>query len=218
VARSVEVGVGVCVLLLVAGCSTTQQKSGRAQVQAERLLATRQAVKVTTSSPSVRVERVSVLRGRHRTAIGVLLRNAGSVAVSDLPILLRAGSHQVNRRGAYFSNHTPAIAAGAENTWVFITRARVRGRVSARVGAHPAVSAHPGQLPALTSRGSTVTNGSSVPQYGLAVYAYAWRGSRLVAAGRGWLSRLGPGQSSRVPLRVIGSTAVQLEAPPTIFK
>jgi hypothetical protein len=80
------------------------------------------------------------------------------------------------------------------------------------------VSVRPGRLPLLTARGSTVTNSSSVPQYGLAVYAYAWRGSRLVAAGRASLPHLDPGHTAPLRLHVIGSGSVQLEAPPTIFK
>lgn len=220
-ARSVEVSLAVALLLLVAGCSTTQQQSARAQVQAERLLATRERVLVTHLSPAVRVERVSVLRGRGRTAVGVLLRNSGALALSDLPISLRdSHGHYLNRRAGlgYFSTHTPAIAAGGEATWIFFTRARVRGHVSARVGARPAISARPRRLPLLTARGTAVTNSSSVPQSGLVVYAYAWRGSRLGAAARESISHLAPGQTAPLALRVIGSRPVQLEAPPTIFK
>ncbi|HEY1595524.1 MAG TPA: hypothetical protein VGF74_09015 [Thermoleophilaceae bacterium] len=222
-ARSVELALFACGCLALAGCSTTQQKSARAEVQAQRLLATRQRVLVTRTSPSVQVERVSSVRRGGRTAIAVLLRNRGGRPLNDLPIALRAAhGRYLNRRAGlgYFSTHIPAIAPGAEATWVFITRARVRG-VTARVGARPAVTARPLRLPALATRGTTVTNSSSVPQYGLVVYGYATRGKRLVAAGRALLKQLGAGRSAAVHLSLIGNprgATVRVEAPPTTFK
>lgn len=221
----VLVGAGV-LALLAAGCDSTQQKSARLQIQAERLLAAREKVVVTRANPFVQAERVTVVRRSGRTAIAVLLRNTGSRPVSDLPISLRVDGRYLNRRAglAYFQTHTPAIAPGGEATWVFVTRAPVR-RASALVGVHPAVSAEAGRLPSLRASvgagSATVTNPSGVPQYGLVVYAYAQRGTRLLAAGRASLARLGAGKSATVPLRLVGRASgatVQVEAPPTIFK
>jgi hypothetical protein len=231
VARSAELVLALGAVLLVAGCSTTQQKSARAKVQAERLLATRKQVLVRQPNPSVRVEGVTLLRGHGRTAVVVALRNDGSRPVSDLPISLRTGGGRyLNRRAGlgYFQTHAPAIVPGGEATWVFVTRARVRARgVSARVGLQPAVSARPARLPLLRAAPAagigraTVTNSSGVPQYGLVVYAFARRGARLVAAGRGSLARLGPGRRATVPLSLVGSArglTMRVQAPPTIFK
>jgi hypothetical protein len=228
--RSAELTLAVAgasaLALLVSGCETTQQKSARSKVQAERVLATRHKVLVTRANPFVRAERVTVVRRAGRTAIAVLLRNTGSRPVSDLPISLRVGGRYLNRRAGltYFQTHTPAIAPGGEATWVFVTRAPVRG-ASVIVGVHPAVSAEAGRLPSLRAsvgaRGATVTNSSGVPQYGLVVYAYAQRGTRLLAAGRASLARLAAGKSATVPLRLVGrpgGATVHVEAPPTIFK
>ncbi|HKR99956.1 MAG TPA: hypothetical protein VJU79_10635, partial [Candidatus Dormibacteraeota bacterium] len=99
---------GTVAALLATGCETTQQKSARAQVQAERVLATRKPVLVKHANPQVQAERVSVLRSGRRTAIVVLLHNSGAQPVSDLPISLRAlGGRYLNRRAnlGYFQTH-----------------------------------------------------------------------------------------------------------------
>jgi hypothetical protein len=230
--RSVEataIALAAATALLAAGCDTTQQKSARAKVQAQRVLASRERVLVTRSSSQVKVERATALQGRSRSAVVVLLRNVGARPVSDLPISVRVGGRYLNRRRGlpYFQTHAPAIAPGGEAVWVFITRARVReGRAFARVGATPSVDSGAARLPSIRASlglrdAATVTNSSGLPQYGLPVYAYAERSGHVVAAGRGTVPSLGAGKSTSVRLTLVGSaggTPLRLAAAPTIFK
>ena len=60
-----------------------------------------------------------------------------------------------------------------------------------------------------------------MPQYDLDVYAVAWRGRRLVAAGRGSLAALGGGHATTVQVPLTGDAhgaQIHLETSPTIFK
>src|SRR5262249_9603147 len=137
-------------LLLVGalgGCvETTQQKNARAQLQADRLLASRSPVHVTRPDPNVAVLKVRMLRNPAGTAIAVTLRNDGPKPVSDLPISVgvktAAGrSFYLNRQPelAYFQPHVGAVGGKAQATWAFTSRSRApSGRAFARVGS-PAI-------------------------------------------------------------------------------
>ena len=228
------------VALVVTGCDTTQQKSARAKLQAQRILATRVRVLVTQANPSVTVPRVTLVRGRGRGAIVVALHNAGALPAIDLPISVgvrRAGhaaQYLNHRKGlAYFQTHAPAIAPGGTATWVFtLPRGRApSGRAFALVGSGSSPAAPLGsRLPSLElsalgapSRAvsARVRNSSSVPQYGLDVYAYAERDGRFVAAGRASIAALGGGHATTVEVPLTGDARgaqIHLETSPTIFK
>jgi hypothetical protein len=218
--------------LLAAGCDTTQQKSARAKLEAQRELASRVRVLVTQPGPDVRVDSATLV-GR---AIVVQLRNTSTRIVGDLPISVGVRTHGGrvylnHRKGlAYFQSHTPAIAPGASATWVFASKKRIGGVPFAAVGAVPTPPIAPGsRLPVLSVsalRGTrsavtaTVRNGSGVPQYGLDVYAVAQRSGRYVAAGRTVIPTLGSGHSTTVSVPLDGSArgaSIELHVSPTIF-
>jgi hypothetical protein len=232
-------------LLLVGslgGCvETTQQKNARAQLQDDRLLASRSSVHVTRPDPNVAVINVRTLRSPAGGAVAVTLRNDDSRPVSDLPLSVgvhtRAGSTAYLNAAPelpYFQTHIAGIGGRAEATWVFSSTSPIpSGRVFVRVGA-PAIPVAKAitQLPAIASSVTSVrsrgrdratvsgriTNRSEAPQDGLEVYAYALSGDRLVAAGTALLDSLGSGatQVAKVPLvGNPGSSAVHLETPPT---
>ena len=137
---------------------------------------------------------------------------------------------------SYFQAHAPALAPGENGTWVFTTHEKLgRGTAVARVGAAPSrpvtrasevprleverVSASPAK------RGGSLTavihNPTSLPQYNVAVYAWASRGGRYLAAGRASLDEVNGGESERVRLKLIGdpgSAPVHVFAPATIFE
>jgi hypothetical protein len=204
----------VALASLLGGCTTTQQKSARAKVVANRLLAARKPLLVTRSNPSVDILRTTVVG---RRAVVVTLRNRGTEVAEDLPITIgvRQGRY-LNRRGDldYLHTHVPAIAAGGEATWVFASGRRIdaRGTPFARVGASAAEP--PAALPEVRVSGvavsgatltARVTNSSDIPQYGLGVFAYATRGGRPVAAGRAVIRHLGTGAGTSVRIPLAGS-------------
>ncbi len=159
--------------------------------------------------------------------------------MNDLPIEVgRRGGDPLNggRNVSYFQSHAPAIAPGAEATWVYVTKERIgSGPVFARLGdparhrpqggqgararRERAGAAHSGK--AGSSVVAEVANDSGIPQYGLDVYAVARRGGRYVAAGRASLTHLGVDQKAELTLNLIGDakgSQIQIYAPPTLFE
>ena len=222
----------------VSGCATTQDANKRASIQADRTLASRKALVLNGTDPTVQVVRTSVVPGNHGSAIVVVLRNRGDASVSDLPIEVgRRGGDPFNARPnvPYFQSHAPAIAAGAETTWVYVTKEKIgSGPVYARIGEQPALAPKARDVPELdvsdasSHRGkggsavvAEVSNSTGIPQYGLDVYAVARRGGRYVAAGRASLTHLGVDQKAELTLNLIGDakgSQIQIYAPPTLFE
>jgi len=230
-------------LLLIStltGCvETTQQKSARVGLVDDRLLASQEAVLVTHGDPRVSVLGVtSVTRGR-ATAIAVQLRNVTTRPVSDLPISVgvrtRGGRTSYLNRAAglpYFQTHVGAISAAGTVTWVYTGRglATTGARPFARVGV-PTVDDQAGTtgVPTITAVAvasptrpgvarAVVTNRSSVPQVGLALYASATSGRRLLAAGQASVAQLAAGHSATVAIPVIGAAGAgtfAVDAPAT---
>jgi hypothetical protein len=228
----------VALATAVSGCATTQDANKRASVQADRTLASRKPLVLRGTDRDVRVVRTSVVSGRDGSAIVVVLRNRGDAPVNDLPIEVgKRGGDPLNARPnvPYFQSHAPAIAAGAEATWVYVTKEKIgSGPVYARVGAPPAIAPQADQVPELdvsdagthtgkagSSVVAEVANGTGIPQYGLDVYAVARHGGRYVAAGRASVTHLGVDQSTELTLNLIGDakgSRIQIYAPPTLFE
>ena len=226
------------------GCvETTQEKSARAKLTADRVLASQLPVRVTGTHPRVSVLDVGLVRAGATSAVAVTLRNAAPSQLSDLPVSVgvRSGHGRVTYLNAaanlpYFQTHVGAIAAGATTTWVFTTTGAAvpaGARPFATIG-FPTVTDNAGvaKLPAISASATSsasgpagvtrvtvaVTNHSGVPQVGLAVYATGRSGGRLLAAGQTVVPQLDPGAATAVALRLVGSPAgatVQIDAPPT---
>jgi hypothetical protein len=242
-ASAKRIALALCPLLVLglAACETTQQKAARLAVRSDRQT-DRKPIAVHRVDRQVKVLRASLVRGSGGAAVAVTLRNAGSTSVNDLPILVGVknadGSAQpLNGDGhlPYFQAHAPAIAPGEETTWVFTTEDKLESAESAyaKVGApsrSPVTTAD--RVPALSvhtdspSSGSdtvqaTVSNDTGLPQYDVAVYAWAENGGHLVAAGHAQISDLNEGDESTVKVALIGDPKgadVHVAAPPTIFQ
>lgn len=232
-----------CLLLGAAlvGCTTTQQTAARLRLHSERLLASRKPVQVRRVDPDVEVVRTSLIHSAAGTAVAVVLRNVGREIVNDLPLVVgvRAADGQVEylnsaRNTPYFQAHAPALAPSKETTWVFSSPHKVSaGSAFARVGVAPSPPLTVARdLPKLDvskltspKRGGgvarvEVTNTSGVTQYDLAVYAAAQKSGRSVAAGEASLTKLDPGDSTTLNLKLIGNARgapVHVYAAPTIF-
>jgi hypothetical protein len=217
---------GVLIALAVGGCTTTQEVNKRYELRAQRVLAGRKPVRVTTPNPQVAVGRVSVVRG-HGTAFVVELTNTTGEALADLPISVGIGRRYVNeRRGLdYFQTRVAAIAPHGQVRWVFATHGQVpkHGRPFARVGTQDAPRAvAAAALPRISVSGEAgharLTNRSGIPQYNLPVYALVRRGGRYVAAGRATVEELDHHASVAIPMRGKPGGPVELEALPTILR
>jgi hypothetical protein len=234
---------------IVSGCSTTQDEAARLQLNSARIRAESHEV-VHSAGHRLRVSRVSLLSSAHGSAFVVQVHNPGGASIADLPISIGIrGSHgrrvTVNAKSspadeltAYFDAHLPAVAAGANLTWVYTTkRSFAHGaRPFALVGGRPSPavsSAGKGRPPVIqarvVSRKSTgagrgsvqisLRNTSSVPQYQLGIYAVGRHGARPVAAGELTVPHLGSHKTQSLSIPVIGSLAhaqLELAAVPTI--
>ena len=242
VRRLATAGAMLVLVGALGGCvETTQQKNARAQLQDDRLLASRSSVHVMRQDANIAVLKVRTLRSLGRGAVAATLRNDDGRPVSDLPLsvgLYTPGGHAtyLNRQPElpYFQTHIAGIGGKAEATWVFSSASPIpAGRVFVRVGS-PAIPLDRSvtQLPAIVSSVTSVRssgrdrttvsgqieNRSEAPQDGLEVYAYALSGDRLVAAGTAPLDSLDSGATQAVQVPLVGkpgSSAVHLEIPPT---
>jgi hypothetical protein len=214
----------VLALLPLAGCATTQDRNARAKLDATRLLAARKPTRVTEPNPDVRVGKVALLHHDGEVAVVVELHNTTPGPLTDLPItvgLQRDGRRVALNAGGgrgYFQSHVAAIAGDGEARWVFTAKGvkDLSGEPFAVVGrpVAPAISSA-SALPAISAAAASplgpsvrvsVRNGTDVPQYTLPVYAFARRGTRYTAAGRGTLHHLGTGQAKELKLALVGTT------------
>jgi hypothetical protein len=217
----------------VSGCATTQDANKRASIDADRTLASREPLVLRGTARNVQVVSTSVINGKGDSAVVVVLRNRGDQPVNDLPIEVGPeGGKPVNTRRnvPYFQSHAPAIAAGDEATWVYVSKEPLHAnRAFARVGSpasQPTTAEHLSELDAGgSSHGSSVhaevTNDIGIPQYDLDVYAVARKGGRYVAAGRANLEHLGVSKTARLTLPLIGDAKgaqIQVFAPQTLFQ
>lgn len=235
---------------VLSGCTTTQQTAERLHIQYERKDAGHRPIDVKRTDPNVRVVRSAIVRGPGGAAIALTLRNTAGEPVNDLPLAVGVkapggGTSFVNDQGRipYFQAHAPAIGPGDETTWVFTSdKPLPSGEPVARVGAPPAkplvVASSVPQLdvegvssagakgkgsksPSQTTVEAEVANHTGMPQYDLAVYAWAEKGGRYVAAGQGSIQDLSTNETARVNLKLVGDprgAQIHVAAPPTIFQ
>ena len=218
------------------GCVSTQQRSAWSHLHAQRLLASRLAVRVPSQPSPVAVTSVSVLRSGPASIVVVALRNDAAHPVSDLPISVgtaRRGHPGTYLNGApgsaYFQTHAPALAAHADGVFMLpLPHALPPGRLFARVGARSATGLPPPRrLPRLNigvMGGNppriTVSNPTNVPQEQLEVYVWAAQGSRIVAAGAASLPSLDAGARASVAPPLLGDPSagvLHVQSNPTIF-
>lgn len=235
----------VCALALAAaaGCGqTTQDQNERLGLRAKRTVESRTPIVVKQPNPDVEVVRTAVLRGDKESAVAVTLRNTGAEVVNDLPIVVgvrgSAGEQVLNSTAEtpYFQAHAPLLAPGDETTWVYTSESDPGdGDGFAEVGKPTEVLAVAPGAPELevshkkagsSKKGPTtlkveVKNPHDFPQYDLEVYAWAEKGDRIVAAGRGVLEHISSNASAELTLTLVGDadgSEIQVNAPATFFE
>lgn len=206
--------------MAISGCDTTTAKNRRAQIAADRVLATRVAAKVKAPDKRFPVERVQAVgRGKDAVVVVRFHNNAGKV-VTDLPISVgvkQGGSEKLinaKRNLYYFQTHVAAADKGADTVWVLQPGKRIpKGKLFARIGA-PSLPLSPNakwptQSVVLTrvKRGvvsGTVKNISGIQQYVVELYATAARDGNYAAAGRSRVTRILPGNKHSFTIKLSG--------------
>lgn len=208
----------IALALLLSGCDTTQDKSQRAAVSADRALDSRKPVNVARPDPRFKIETVQAV-GRGKTAaIVVRFKSSAAQATADLPISVgieRDGARKLLNRGPnvyYFQNHIPAAPPLASTVWVVQLGKRIpRGKLFAAIGT-PRGLQTTGATPDLAIakvRGSQsvtglITNRSGLPQYVVELYATASHHGKYVAAGRSRVVKLTGDGTQRFAIPLAG--------------
>ncbi len=228
--------------VLLTGCVTTQQIAARARLVDARIRASQSPLEITTVNPSVRVGRLSLIRGRAGTALVAEFLNLSRRPLTDVPIAVGVTTSSGRKlyfdrapNSDYFDSHVAAIGRRSDVTWVFTAPGRAaRGRPFAQAGIselpEPGIASLPQiavkRVPGASASGAralrvSVSNLSAVPQYGLQVSAVAVRGGRVLAAGRATLGHLGTRATATIRLTLLGTVrkaTIHLSALPTIFQ
>lgn len=225
--------------LTLIGCESTQERSAKLERAHHKATVTSQGLKIAQASRSIRVLSAAVLHTTEGTAAVVTLTNNGS-SQREVPLLVSVAQSG----GAAVTNSEPGLArsltsvayipAHATVVWVDdqLTLVGQAGAVTATVGEGRSAN---GPLPRITLGThklesepggevltGTVSNGSSVTQHELVVYAVARRGGRLLAAGRAVIGSVAPSASSQFRVFLIGGSArgtqLTLSAPPSTIR
>jgi Tfp pilus assembly protein PilX len=226
----------LCLIALAAsGCDTTTAKNRRAQIAADRVLATRVAAKVKVPDKRFPVEQVQAVgRGKNAVVVVRFHNNAGKV-VTDLPISVgvkQGGSEKlINAKPNlyYFQTHVAAADKDADTVWILQLNKRIpKGKLFAKIGA-PSLPLSPNaKWPEMSlvltgvkkgTASGTIKNSSGHQQYVVELYATALRDGKYVAAGRSRVTRILPGNKHTfaIPLEGrVGGSQVKLSYGPGI--
>lgn len=242
VARSAKAAlIALALAVPLAGCTTTQHKAQRVQLDSARQRAALESTRVTSSNPTVTPTLIQAVRGANGTAIVVSVHNGGDKPVTDLPISVgyqTAAGAKVYLNAApniqYFQAHLPAIAAKRSLIWVYSTAKGLPADVHpfAAVGLRqsaPAlltdtdvrIAVRFGHIVGSDAVTVHLDNTSSVPQYQLQVYAYANRSGRYVVAGNTTVPELDGGSRQTVRVKLVSAAAsanLRVVAIPTILQ
>lgn len=238
-------GLSLCALLLVTGCTSTQDKAAKLRAQGSAA-AGQKGLEVKRQNPNVSVGTTRVIQDENGTAAVIELENKTRRDFANVPVSLEVLGA---KRKRVFKNNaaglepslvsTSLLRGGESQLWVndqvavgqdVGSKAR---EARAKVGTPRAPP--PKSIPKLSissprlvkdevsgdfARGN-VTNRSNVEQRKLILYAVARKGGRIVAAGKGGIDRL-PAKGRRLyRIFFIGKPAgaeLELSAPPVEFK
>lgn len=242
--RLASAALALALLIVLAGCETTQEKSARIE-KAELAREAREPkrteqLRITAPSRRARVLTSTLVHGGEGYAAVVTVENRSAAGVRDLPIALTArdahgASVYTNTGGGLAASlvSVPYLPPHGVLRWVDdqVQATRPPASLQVQLGEGTAVAGTP---PVLAVAGTKpfedpangagvegdVANRSTVAQHELIVYAVALRAGRPVAAGRAVLPALGTGASVRFQAYLVGDAAgaqLTVAAPPSSF-
>lgn len=225
-------------LLLLAGCTSTQEKAERLAAEGQEAF-TEKGLSVKRVNPDVKVVERAVVTDRNGTAAVVVLRNRAKRAQVGLPVAIDVRG--ANKRSVFRNDAAglepslttvPVITPGRTVAWVNdqVTASARPSAVQARVGISEKRA--PRAIPVLRLSGvrvrsegaigiaatGRVRNESKVEQRDLVLYGVARKGERIVAAGRGQIRRVRPGARASFRMFFIGDPRgadLDISVPPT---
>ena len=230
----------ICVVVL-AGCESSQSRSKHLAAQGRKALNEKGLV-IRRANPDVKPTATTVLATKDGAAVVVALRNSSPSGQLKVPISIDV----LGRNGrSVFKNDQPGLQTALVSAAVLPGRGgfiwvndqvaasgtprsvKVRVGVGGKLrGKLPQIEVSPAKLAVDPVSGveasGTLVNRSPIEQRELVVYGVAWRGGRIVAAGRGQVPRLKVG-AKKVPYHLffIGDprgARVSVEAPPTVLQ
>jgi hypothetical protein len=208
------------VLLALAGCATTQDKSARLKREGKGLLREK-GLSIARANAKVRVLGTAVLHDRYGTAAVVELENDSPRDMANVPVA-------IDVRGAdgktVYRNNAGGLDAGLVSVsllphgrrviWINnqVVAAAAPKEVRVKVGA-PRTASVPARLPRIEISKvkrdrdtdgplatGVIANRSKVLQRRLVVYCLARKGAKVVAAGRAVVEKLPPAPTKK-PVR-----------------
>lgn len=228
--------------LLASGCQSTQDKSAELEARGGEAFQ-EEGLKVSRQSRDVRIVSKTVLSDRNGAAVVAVIRNRTERALARVPVAIDVAD---GRGRSVFRNDDPGIEPslagisllrpGQTIAWVHdqvlstgpAKRASVtagRNRGGAVPPALPEIEVGKAKLVTDPTSGvaaeGEVVNRSDVLQRELVIYGVAWRGGRIVAAGRSQIERLKPGRDATYQIFFIGNprgARIELAAPPTALE
>jgi hypothetical protein len=226
------------VCLALTGCETTQEKSAKLERAHHKSAVAAQGLTISQASPTIKVLSASAVHTSEGTAAAVTVTNSGS-ARREVPLLIyirQAGGSPISNSEPGLAHSLTSIAyvpSHGKAVWVDdqLTLTGKPGAATAKIGeGKPATGAAPKitlgshkleKEPGGEVLSGTVTDGSSVAQHELVVYATATRDGRTIAAGRAVIASLAAGATSKFQIFLIGASAagaqLTLSAPPSTF-
>jgi len=214
------------VALTVSGCETTQEVSAKIGLRLGHQSAKTGTTRIGAANRSVRVVTTALIPG-NPAAVALELTNTTARAQAAIPILIDVK----DAKGAVvYRNDTKGIEVSIQQLallgvhatawWVdneVLAGASAGATVEAKVGA---AGGAPRAAPAITVAGVSASNAFPGPHVdvtlhnrgasgrsGLAVYAVAIRGGKVVGAGRALVPELGPGASAAAEIPMTGTVS-----------
>lgn len=227
-------------LLLAAGCESTQSRSAKLERTGGQAFE-QKGLSVKRQSKDLKIVSKTLLSDRNGAAVVAVVRNTTKRPLARVPVAIDVAGA---RKRSVFRNDDPGIEqslAGLSLMRPGETIAWVHDQVLA-VGPVKAVSVKAGdsrnkpprELPEIevgkaklvndptsgVAAEGKVRNRSEVLQKDLVVFGVAFKGGRVVAAGRSQVERLKPGRAATYQIFFIGNprgARIQLAAPPTVL-
>lgn len=221
-----------------AGCTSTQDKAAALQAQGAGAIDTK-TVAVGKTNPDIEVVRDHVVQDENGTAVVLELRNTSKTRYAEVPVIIDvqgeggASLYRNDIEGLERSVQQYAVLRPERDAiWVndVVTAAEKPAGVTAEIGAGTVLDT---EEPRLTIQnrelrddvdGATLTgfiaNKSDVPQKDVVVYAAAYDGNKVVAAGRAMVPTVKAKARTRFNVLFIGDPTgarIELDVPPTVL-
>lgn len=206
--------VAMCVVVGLAGCQSTKDKSAELEAQGSTQLISDEGLEIKRRNPDVKVTGTAVLSGSEGSnAVVVDLHNGSDENLTEVPILIEV----TNSKGrSFYKNDIPGIEpalaavpyipAHGDAEWVNDQVLGVGVPKSVKVTVGTGGGSYAGELPEIEvsqpklegdpvsgiSATGDVVNKTGKDQRRLLLYVVARKGSEVVAAGRGAIEHLKP--------------------------